>query len=290
MVPCHRMRLRGIGWRRAHHLNPSMGCPRRRLRADARQPPGTIGRAGHRVAVLRGRPRPHALRAAGPRSAAANFKDLEVAWRFKTDNLGPRPEFTFQSTPLMVNGVLYSTAGTRRAVIALNAGTGELEVDARPGRRAARRGGTATVLGTRAVVLERRQTGADLLRHAGLSLARPRREDWRTRPRLRPRRSGRFDARLRSGRRPARRRRRAPLDPARDPRRDHRRRRAPDRRESEKQDEREGLRARLRRAHGQAPVDVPHDPAAERGRRRHVAERIERLHRQHRRLGADLGR
>jgi quinoprotein glucose dehydrogenase len=58
---------------------------------------------------------------------AANFKDLEVAWRFKTDNLGPRPEYTFQSTPLMMNGILYSTAGTRRAVIALNAGTGELK-------------------------------------------------------------------------------------------------------------------------------------------------------------------
>ena len=24
---------------------------------------------------------------------AANFKNLEIAWRFKTDNLGPRPEF-----------------------------------------------------------------------------------------------------------------------------------------------------------------------------------------------------
>ena len=58
---------------------------------------------------------------------AANFKDLEVAWRFKTDNLGPRPEYTFQSTPLMVNGVLYSTAGTRRAVVALDAASGELK-------------------------------------------------------------------------------------------------------------------------------------------------------------------
>jgi quinoprotein glucose dehydrogenase len=57
---------------------------------------------------------------------AANFSTLEVAWRFKTDNLGPRPEYMFQSTPLMVNGVLYSTAGTRRAVVALDARTGEL--------------------------------------------------------------------------------------------------------------------------------------------------------------------
>src|SRR2546426_6131346 len=56
---------------------------------------------------------------------AGNFKDLEVAWRFKTDNLGPRPEFQFESTPLEVNGVLYSTAGTRRAVVALDAATGE---------------------------------------------------------------------------------------------------------------------------------------------------------------------
>ena len=38
--------------------------------------------------------------------AAANFNDLEVAWRFKTDNLGPRPEFNLQSTPLMVRGRL----------------------------------------------------------------------------------------------------------------------------------------------------------------------------------------
>ena len=56
---------------------------------------------------------------------AANFSSLEVAWRFKTDNLGPRPEFQFESTPLMSKGVLYSTAGTRRAVIALDAATGE---------------------------------------------------------------------------------------------------------------------------------------------------------------------
>jgi quinoprotein glucose dehydrogenase len=57
---------------------------------------------------------------------AANFSNLEVAWRFKTDNLGPQPEMNFESTPLMVNGRMYSTAGTRRAVVALDAGTGEL--------------------------------------------------------------------------------------------------------------------------------------------------------------------
>jgi quinoprotein glucose dehydrogenase len=56
---------------------------------------------------------------------AANFNSLEVAWRFKTDNLGPTPEFNFQTTPLMVGGVLYTTAGSRRAVVAIDAATGE---------------------------------------------------------------------------------------------------------------------------------------------------------------------
>src|SRR6266508_3873529 len=38
---------------------------------------------------------------------AENFNDLEVAWRFKTDNLGSRPEYKLEGTPLVVNGVLY---------------------------------------------------------------------------------------------------------------------------------------------------------------------------------------
>ena len=57
---------------------------------------------------------------------AENFGKLEVAWRFKTDALGPRPEFNLQATPLMVGGRLFATAGTRRAAVALDAGTGEL--------------------------------------------------------------------------------------------------------------------------------------------------------------------
>src|SRR5688572_24982667 len=57
---------------------------------------------------------------------AANFSKLEVAWRFKTDSLGPRPEYQFQSTPLMINGRIFSTGGTRRAVVSLDAATGEL--------------------------------------------------------------------------------------------------------------------------------------------------------------------
>jgi quinoprotein glucose dehydrogenase len=58
--------------------------------------------------------------------SAQNFNQLEVAFRFRTESLGPRPEFNFQTTPLMVNGVLYLTAGSRRAVVALDAVTGEM--------------------------------------------------------------------------------------------------------------------------------------------------------------------
>src|SRR5262252_4068216 len=57
---------------------------------------------------------------------ADNFNKLEIAWRFKTESLGPRPEYQFESTPLMVHGVVYSTAGSRRAVVALDAATGEM--------------------------------------------------------------------------------------------------------------------------------------------------------------------
>lgn len=57
---------------------------------------------------------------------ASNFNNLEIAWRIKTDNFGDRPEYKLEGTPLMVNGVLYATAGSRRAVIALDPESGEL--------------------------------------------------------------------------------------------------------------------------------------------------------------------
>jgi hypothetical protein len=45
---------------------------------------------------------------------AGNFSKLQVAWRFKTDVFGIRPDYNLQTTPLMINGVLYATAGARR--------------------------------------------------------------------------------------------------------------------------------------------------------------------------------
>ena len=55
-----------------------------------------------------------------------NFSQLDLAWEFDTSNFGVSPEFNFQSTPLMVNRTIYTTAGSRRAVVALDAQTGEI--------------------------------------------------------------------------------------------------------------------------------------------------------------------
>ncbi|MFA5908818.1 MAG: PQQ-binding-like beta-propeller repeat protein [Vicinamibacterales bacterium] len=69
---------------------------------------------------------------------AGNFGKLEIAWRFKTDMLGPRPEYKLEGTPLAINGVLYTTGGTRRSVVAIDGATGELiwAHSIREGRRA----------------------------------------------------------------------------------------------------------------------------------------------------------
>src|SRR4029434_401320 len=56
-----------------------------------------------------------------------NVKNLQVAWTWKFDNYGGAASETLntETTPLMVNGVLYFTAGARRTVVAAKADTGE---------------------------------------------------------------------------------------------------------------------------------------------------------------------
>ncbi len=56
---------------------------------------------------------------------ASNFAKLEVAWRFSTEKLGPRPEYIYEGTPLVVKGRMYCTAGSRRDVVCLDPATGE---------------------------------------------------------------------------------------------------------------------------------------------------------------------
>ena len=55
-----------------------------------------------------------------------NFNKLQIAWRLKTDFLGPVPDTLYSATPLVVGNTLFTTAGMRRAAIALNAATGEM--------------------------------------------------------------------------------------------------------------------------------------------------------------------
>lgn len=57
---------------------------------------------------------------------SSNFSELEVAWTFDAANFGPSPEYRYQSTPLMINGRVFTTAGSRRAVVSLDAKTGEI--------------------------------------------------------------------------------------------------------------------------------------------------------------------
>ena len=56
---------------------------------------------------------------------ARNVKDLKVAWRWSAGNFGPNPELKSETTPLMVDGVLYATAGATRNVVAIDAKSGE---------------------------------------------------------------------------------------------------------------------------------------------------------------------
>ena len=54
-----------------------------------------------------------------------NAGSLQVVWRWKAANFGPDPETYYRATPLFANGVLYTVAGERRAVVAIHAGSGE---------------------------------------------------------------------------------------------------------------------------------------------------------------------
>src|SRR6478672_12787226 len=55
----------------------------------------------------------------------SNVKNLQVVWRWKAENFGPRADFNWEVTPLMVGGVLYFTAGNRRDAVAVDASNGE---------------------------------------------------------------------------------------------------------------------------------------------------------------------
>jgi glucose dehydrogenase len=56
---------------------------------------------------------------------ADNFDELEIAWIWRGDNFGPSVDYIFRSNPIYVDGLLYTAAGKRRTVVAIDPGTGE---------------------------------------------------------------------------------------------------------------------------------------------------------------------
>jgi len=56
---------------------------------------------------------------------AENFEELEIAWVWRGDNYGPNPLGPPRSTPLYVDGLVYTVAGERRTVVAMDPVTGE---------------------------------------------------------------------------------------------------------------------------------------------------------------------
>jgi len=56
---------------------------------------------------------------------AGNVQELEIAWRWSSANHGPRVLTEWQASPLVINGVIYTTAGSRRNAVAIDATTGE---------------------------------------------------------------------------------------------------------------------------------------------------------------------
>jgi quinoprotein glucose dehydrogenase len=56
---------------------------------------------------------------------ADNVAGLKIAWRWSAANYGPFPENIYRTTPLMIDGVIYATAGVRRTVVAIDAANGE---------------------------------------------------------------------------------------------------------------------------------------------------------------------
>ena len=224
---------------------------------------------------------------------AANFSKLEVAWRFKTDSLGPRPEYKLEGTPL--DGQRRALHDRRHAALGRRARRQDRRADlgAQPARRQARR--RLRRASCRAAAC---RTGPTAAATIASSTSRP------------------ATAWSRSTRRPARRSARFGTDgivdlkvgavfgagqqidletgeigvhstPAIVEGRRHRRLVVPRRRDRQHAQQHQGPGARVRRAHRQAALDVQHDSAARRVRQRHVGERLVGRQRQHRRLDAD---
>ncbi len=135
------------------------------------------------------------------RRSIRSTRTTSASWR--SPGASRRPvvgaDANFQATPLMVDGVVYTTAGSHRAVVALDAVNGEMLWLHREDEGRACRTGAAQAVRTRPGLLVRRPLGADRLCHAGLPPGGARRQDRRADSILRRERHRRPEARRRPG-------------------------------------------------------------------------------------------
>ena len=220
---------------------------------------------------------------------AANFNKLEVAWRFKTENLGktPRLQPADDAADDQRRPVLHRRRASQRGRRGRRHRRDAVDASARR-RRGAREASSRRLSGRGVgywtdgkgderifyVSIGYQLVGLDAKTGDPLDGVRHQR---RRRPEAGQRSAARSDRRATSAWNGA---------PVVAQERRHRRRRASRRLRAAQQDEREGLHPRLRRPHRQAALDLPHDSAARRIRQRHLAEGLVVVHRTHRRVDA----
>jgi quinoprotein glucose dehydrogenase len=92
-------------------------CPPARLPAQSGAPAGGWTHWGADAASTRYAPL--------DQITAANFNRLEVAWVWHGNNFSPEADAYLRSTPIYAEGKLFTVAGSRRTVVAIDPSTGE---------------------------------------------------------------------------------------------------------------------------------------------------------------------
>ena len=190
---------------------------------------------------------------------ASNFNKLEVAWRFKTDNLGPQPEYNLESTPLMANGV--ALLDGRNTARSRGAGCSHRRIDMDAWRARRQRGVEAPrqLSGRGLAYWSDGREERILYVTPGYRLIALDAEDGAPVFVIRQRRRCRFEVGGRPGDRSRQRRDRAACDAC-GRRRHGDRRCSPPSGRIRQQEKREGLRSRFRCSHRQASLDFPYHP------------------------------
>ena len=248
-----------------------------------------------RVAELHGRRPRHQVLAARPDQRRRTSTSSKSRGASRPTTSARVPSSSSKARRSMVKGVLYTTAGTRRSVVALDGRTGELiwSHSYREGKRAAI---APRQLSGRGVSYWTDGKGDERILYVttGYRLVALNAKNGAHGPVVRRRRRRRSEERRRVRQRPADRsgdrRDRPALDADHRQGRRHRRLLVQGGHDGQDAQQHEGPGARVRRADRQAAVDVQHDSAARRVRQRHVGERLVGDQRQHRRVDADHGR